>query len=397
MSSRSRFSLLLAAATALTLSACAGDDAPPAPPVPEVAVVTLAGQPVNLSRDLAGRTSPFLVAEVRPQVTGIVKRRLFTEGGLVNAGDALYELDDASYRAARASASAGLARAEAALTSARLAAKRSEELAAAKLVSAQDNERAAAAFQQAQADVAAARANLQASDVTLGYATIVAPISGRIGMSSVTQGALVTANQVEPLATIQQLDPMYVDLSQSSSELLQMRQEIAAGKLEQANGVPVKVMLENGSLYAEPGRLEFADVTVDPSTGSYSLRVVVPNPDNLLLPGMYVRAQVEMGQRANGILVPQQAVTRGTRGNAVAMVVTPEGVVEQRTLVATRTIGDQWLVDEGLVAGERVIVEGLQKVMPGGQATVVDAARVADEAAAGADARQPAAAAASNQ
>ena len=369
----SRLPLLLVAAGALMLSACGGEPAPQAMPTPEVSVVTLKDQPVRLTRELAGRTTPFLVAEVRPQVTGIVKRRLFEEGSLVKAGDALYEIDASAYRASRDSARAGLARAEAALTSARLAANRSKELAAAKLVSAQDNERAAAAFQQAAADVAAARADLQSTEVTLGYASITSPISGRIGKSTVTQGALVTANQAQALATVQQLDPMYVDLAQSSSELLALRKEMAAGTLEQADGVPVKVLLEDGSEYGQAGRMEFADVTVDPTTGSYALRVLVPNAENLLLPGMYVRAVVDMGQRPNGVLAPQQGITRDAKGQAVAMVVTPEGKVEQRVVQASRTIGDQWLVDEGLKAGDRVIVEGLQKVQPGGDATAVEA------------------------
>lgn len=369
----SRFSLLLAVSAALALSACGGEPAPQAMPTPEVAVVTLKDQPVRLTRELAGRTTPFLVAEVRPQVTGIIKGRLFEEGSLVKAGDALYEIDASAYRATRDSARASLAGAEAALTSSRLAANRSRELAAAKLVSAQDNERAAAAFQKAQADVAAARANLQSTEVTLGYASITAPISGRIGKSSVTQGALVTANQAQALATIQQLDPMYVDLAQSSAELLALRKEMAAGTLEQADGVPVKILLEDGSPYAQDGRLEFAGVTVDPTTGSYALRVLVPNAENFLLPGMYVRAVVDMGQRPNGILVPQQGITRNAKGLAVAMVVTPEGKVEQRTVQTSHTVGDQWLVDDGLRAGDRVIVEGLQKVKPGGDAKAVEA------------------------
>ncbi len=369
----SRFSLLLAVSGALALSACDGEPAPQAMPTPEVAVVTLKDQPVRLTRELAGRTTPFLVAEVRPQVTGIIKGRLFEEGSLVKAGDALYEIDASAYRATRDSARAALAGAEAALTSSRLAANRSRELAAAKLVSAQDNERAAAAFQQAQADVAAARANLQSTEVTLGYASITAPISGRIGKSSVTQGALVTANQAQALATIQQLDPMYVDLAQSSTELLALRKELAAGTLEQANGVPVKILLEDGSPYGQDGRLEFAGVTVDPTTGSYALRVLVPNAESLLLPGMYVRAVVDMGQRPNGILVPQQGITRDAKGHAVAMVVTPEGKVEQRTVQTSHTLGDQWLVDDGLRAGDRVIVQGLQKVKPGGDAKAVEA------------------------
>jgi membrane fusion protein (multidrug efflux system) len=378
-----RFSLLLASAVALALSACGGEPAPQAMPTPEVAVVTLKDQPVRLTRELAGRTTPFLVAEVRPQVTGIVKRRLFEEGSLVKAGAPLYEIDASAYRASRDSARAGLARAQATLTSARLAANRSRELAAAKLISAQDNERAAAAYQQAEADVAAARADLQATEVTLGYATITAPISGRIGKSAVTQGALVTANQAQALATIQQLDPMYVDLAQSSTELLALRKEMAAGTLEQADGVPVKILLEDGSAYGQDGRMQFADVTVDPTTGSYALRVLVPNADNFLLPGMYVRAVVDMGQRPNGVLAPQQGVTRDAKGQATAMVVTPEGKVELRVLQASRTLGDQWLVDEGLKAGDRVIVEGLQKVQPGGMAKAVEAGTQATAAGPG--------------
>ncbi len=358
----------------LTLSACGAPEPPAAPPPPEVSVVTLGTQPVSVTRELAGRTVPYVVAEVRPQVSGIVKQRAFTEGARVEAGALLYEIDDASYRADRDRASAALARAEATLNSTRLQARRAAELAEKRLLSAQDNELAAAAYQQAQADVAAARAQLAAAEVTLGYARLVAPISGQIGKSSVTQGALVTANQAEPLATIQQLDPMYVDLAQSSAELLELRREVAAGTLEQSDDVPVTLLLEDGSTYAQQGRLQFADVTVDPGTGSYALRVLVPNPDGLLLPGMYVRAQVDMGQRPQGILAPQQAITRDPKGQALAMVVNAEGVVEARVLGASRTLGDQWLVDEGLQAGERVIVEGLQKVRPGMQVRVVEAA-----------------------
>jgi membrane fusion protein (multidrug efflux system) len=357
-----------------TLSACGAPEPPAAPPPPEVSVVTLGTQPVSVTRELAGRTVPYVVAEVRPQVSGIVQQRAFTEGARVEAGALLYAIDDASYRADRDRASAALARAEATLNSTRLQARRAAELAEKRLLSAQDNELAAAAYQQAQADVAAARAQLAAAEVTLGYARLVAPISGQIGKSSVTQGALVTANQAEPLATIQQLDPMYVDLAQSSAELLELRREVAAGTLEQSEGVPVTLLLEDGSAYAQQGRLQFADVTVDPGTGSYALRVLVPNPDGLLLPGMYVRAQVDMGQRPQGILAPQQAITRDPKGQAVAMVVNAEGVVEARVLGASRTLGDQWLVDGGLQAGERVIVEGLQKVRPGMQVRAVEAA-----------------------
>lgn len=383
---RSWRTLFLAGASGALLAACGGEAAPPAMPTPEVTVVTLKAQPVPLTRELAGRTVPFLVAEVRPQATGIVKQRLFEEGSLVKAGEVLYQLDDASYRAARDAAAANLARARASATSARLAAERSTELVAAKLVSQQDHERTIAAAAEAQADVAAYQAALQSAEVNLGYTRIVAPISGRAGKSSVTQGALVTANQEAPLVTVQQLDPIYVDLAQSSSELLQLRRDMEAGKVEASEGVAAKILLEDGTPYAEPGRLEFTDVTVDPSTGSYALRVRVPNPGNLLLPGMYVRAMVELGTRPDGVLAPQQGISRDPKGNATAMVVTPEGKVEARVVQASRTIGDQWLVDGGLAAGDRVIVEGLQKVQPGGNAKAVEAGAAPQEPSAPADA-----------
>ena len=383
---RSWRTLFLAGASGALLAACGGEAAPPAMPTPEVTVVTLKAQPVPLTRELAGRTVPFLVAEVRPQATGIVKQRLFEEGGLVKAGEVLYQLDDATYRAARDAAAANLARAKASATSARLAAERSTELVAAKLVSQQDHERTVAAAAEAQADVAAYQAALQSAEVNLGYTRIVAPISGRAGKSSVTQGALVTANQETPLVTVQQLDPIYVDLAQSSSELLQLRRDMEAGKVEAAEGVAAKILLEDGTPYAEPGRLEFTDVTVDPSTGSYALRVRVPNPGNLLLPGMYVRAMVELGTRPDGVLAPQQGISRDPKGNATALVVTPEGKVEARVVQASRTIGDQWLVDAGLAAGDRVIVEGLQKVQPGGNAKAVEAGAAPQEPSAPADA-----------
>lgn len=376
----------LSAGASLLLAACSGDDAPMQMPTPEVTVVTLTSQPVPLTRELAGRTVPFVVAEVRPQATGVVKARLFEEGSLVKAGQVLYQLDDASYRAARDAAAAALARARASATSARLAAERSTELVAAKLISQQDHERTIAAAGEAAADVAAAAAELKAAEVNLGYTRITSPISGRAGKSSVTQGALVTANQEQALVTVQQLDPIFVDLAQSSSELLQLRQEIEAGKVERADGVAVKILLEDGSAYAHEGRLEFTDVTVDPGTGSYTLRVRVPNPDNLLLPGMYVRAVVELGVRPDGVLAPQQGIGRDPKGNATAMVVTPEGKVEARVVQASRTIGDQWLVDAGLAAGDRVIVEGLQKVRPGGDAKAVEAGAAPQDPSAPADA-----------
>ncbi len=354
----------------LVLSACGKEDASApgaaAPPPPAtVTVVSLKPQPVTLTRELPGRTSPFLIAEVRPQVNGIVKQRLFKEGAQVKAGQPLYQLDDATYQAAHASAKAALRRAKASLESARLTAKRSAGLARIDAVSKQDNENATAALRLAEADVASAEAALQGSSVTLAFARITSPINGRIGKSSVTQGALVTANQPQPLATVQQLDPVYVDLTQSSSELLQLRKELAAGTLTGTEDVPVTILLEDGTRYSHDGKLTFADVTVDPATGSFLLRVQVPNPDFILLPGMYVRAVVSNGERAEALLVPQQGIARDPKGNTTAMVVDKEGKVEARAVIVNRTLGDKWLVDGGLVPGDQVIVEGLQKIRPG--------------------------------
>lgn len=362
----------LSTIAAALLVACGSEQAPPPSQTAAVTVVTLQAEPVLLTRELPGRTTPFLVAEVRPQVSGIVEQRLFTEGSLVKAGEPLYRIDDASYRADASSARASLARAEATLTSARLAAKRIAELAAIDAVSAQDNENAIAAQRQAEADVGVARAALEGSDVVLRYTRINSPIDGRIGKSSVTQGALVTANQTQALATVQQLDPIYVDLTQSSSELLQLRKEIAAGTMTATDDVPVDILLEDGSPYAQTGTLAFSDVSVNPETGSYLLRVIVPNPDGLLLPGMYVRAVVSNGERADGLLVPQEGVTRDPKGNATAMVVGADGTVEQRAIEVSRSIGNRWLVDAGLAAGDRVVVEGLQKIQPGAQVNATE-------------------------
>lgn len=363
---------------AVLLAACHRSDAPAGPPgggaPAQVTVVTLQPQSVLLTRELPGRTNASLVAEVRPQVNGIIKRRLFTEGGPVKAGQPLYQLDDATYKADVASGEATLARAQATLNTARLNARRTAELAKIDAVSRQDNENAAAALTQAEADVKAAQAALQRSAIVLDYARITSPISGRIGKSSVTQGALVTANQAAALATVQQLDPMYVDLTQSSSELLQLRQELAAGTLTATRDVPVQILLEDGRRYPHDGKLAFSDVTVDPTTGSYSLRVTVPNPEQALLPGMYVRALLGSGQRDNALLVPQQGIMRDPKGNATAMVVGKDNKVEPRAVQASRTIGDKWLIDGGLVAGDRVIVAGLQKIGPGMPVQAVEAA-----------------------
>lgn len=369
---------------AALLAGCGGQVEPPAGkgPMP-VTVATLASETVTLKRELPGRVSPFLVAEVRPQVDGIVARRLFTEGGLVKEGQPLYQIEDATYRADGESANASLARAEATLVTAQLNARRSAELVKLDAVSKQDDENAAAALRLAEADVKAARAAVARANVVLGYARITAPISGRIGKSTVTQGALVTANQAAALATVQQLDPVYVDLTQSSAELLELRRALAAGTLTGTRDLPVRILLEDGTEYDLAGTLAFSDVTVDPTTGSFALRVVVPNPRNVLLPGMYVRAVVGDGERQNALLVPQQGVTHDPKGDTTAMVVGKDGNVELRPVVVSRAIGDKWLVESGLVAGDRVIVEGLQKIRPGApvQATEVGAAAQAPAAA----------------
>jgi membrane fusion protein (multidrug efflux system) len=357
---------LRTAALCAALSACGGHaDETPSGPAPQVTVMTLKNQPVTLTRSLPGRTSAYLIAEVRPQVSGIVKRRLFTEGGNVTAGQILYDLDDSLYRAQYASAKASLQKAQATLQAARLAAKRSSDLVRIDAVSAQDNENAIAALGQAEADVAAAQAAVDSGAVNLAYAHIAAPISGRIGKSAVTQGALVTAGQAAPLATIQQLDPIYVEVNQSSSEWLALKQDIDAGKVQSdRSAAPAQILLENGDSYAHDGTLQFADVTVDPSTGNFLLRAIVPNPNLLLLPGMYVRAVLNEGQRTQGLLAPQVGIARDPKGNASALVVNKAGKVESRAVRVSRTIGDAWLVEAGLSAGDRLIVEGLQKVQP---------------------------------
>ncbi|WP_078085101.1 efflux RND transporter periplasmic adaptor subunit [Microbulbifer mangrovi] len=355
-------SLLLAA---VLLSACGEKQQAMQGHTPQVTVVTLTSEPVTLTRELPGRTNPYKVAEVRPQVDGLVKAQLFNEGGMVEAGEALYQLDDARYQADYDSAKASLERAQAALNIASLNAGRTKDLVKTGAVSKQDNDTAIASLQQAKADVAAARAALQRSKVMLEFARISAPISGRIGISSVTQGALVTANQSAALATVQQLDPIYVDLTQSVSELLSLRQAVASGSMQSAQNLPVTILLEDGSQYPHAGKLEFSEVSVDPTTGSVRLRVVVPNPDHLLLPGMYVRASVGSGQRQNAVLVPQQGIARDPKGNTSAMVVGEGNTVEARPVRVSQTVGSNWLVESGLQAGDRVIVEGLQKIRPG--------------------------------
>jgi membrane fusion protein (multidrug efflux system) len=350
----------------LFLVACGQQQAPVAQAsAPDVTVVTLKAQPVTLTRELPGRTNPFVVAEVRPQVTGIVRERLFTEGSLVEAGQPLYQLDDATYRADYNSAKALLVRAQAAADIARFNAERAEKLITSKAISEQELVNARAVVNQADADVGVAEARVASAEVRLGYARITSPIAGRIGKSTVTRGALVTADQETPLATVQQLDPIYVDLTRSANELLALRRELSSGAARKTEGIPVDIILEDNTRYDHQGELTFTDVAVDPMTGSYALRVVVPNPDSLLMPGMYVRAIVSNAVLDRGLLVPQQGLARDAKGNASAMVVTADGTVEQRAVQLSRTVGDQWLVSSGLIEGDRVIVAGLQRIRPG--------------------------------
>ncbi len=389
MSSRnslSRAALIGVALGAVALSGCGqGEQAAPQAqaqaqaPAPEVTVFTMKAAPVALTRELPGRTNASLVAEVRPQVSGIIQDRLFTEGSFVEAGQPLYQLEDDTYAANLNSAKASLARAKAVLERARITAKRTAELVKIDAVSQQENDDAQAALLQAEAEVKVAEAAVTSAQVTLNYSRITAPISGFIGKSYVTQGALVTTNQAQPMATMHKLDPIYVDLTQSSSELLQMRKAIATGNLDRFEEVPVTILLEDGSEYEHPGKLAFSEMTVEPSTGSFSLRVVVPNPDRLLMPGMYVRANVGTGIRQQGLLVPQQGIARDPRGNTSAMVVGQDNTVEVRPVRVSRSIGDKWLVEEGLAEGDKVIVEGLQKIRPGIQVRVVEATSKAAE------------------
>jgi membrane fusion protein (multidrug efflux system) len=340
---------------------------------PEVSVVVVQPERVPITTELPGRTSAFLVAEVRPQVNGIIKKRLFVEGSDVRAGDVLYEIDPAMYEAAYANAGAGLSRAEANLPPVRLRVERYKELVAVNAVSRQDYDDASAALQQAGADIEANKAALETARINLAYTRVIAPIAGRIGKSNVTVGALATASQASPFTTIQQLDPIYVDVTQSSANLLQLERNIAAGRIK--GGGPsqarVKLLLEDGTPYPLEGTLKFSDVTVDPGTGSFILRVVVPNPKHVLLPGMYVRALVQEGVVDHAILAPQQGVSRDLKGNPVALIVDGSGKVQQRMITVDRAIGDKWLVSSGLVPGDRVIVEGVQKVRPGASVRVI--------------------------
>ena len=365
----------------LLLSGC--EKAAPPPPMgpAEVAFVTVQAEPIVLTTELPGRTAAFLVAEIRPQVNGLILKRPFLEGAFVNAGDLLYQIDPAPYQAAYDQAKAALATAEAELVVAeanlpalRARAERFQELAAIHAVGQQDSDDASAALRQAEAAIAARKAAVEVSRtavesarINLSYTPITAPISGRIGKTNVTVGAMVTAYQPIPLAVIQQMDPIYVDVTQATAELQHLRRKLESGtlKLNGQSQSRVRLLLEDGSAYPQAGTLKFRDVTVDPTTGSVTLRMVFPNPRQVLLPGMFVRAVVEEGVNEQALLVPQQGVSRDPKGNPVAWVVNAADKVEQRMLELDRTVGDRWLVTSGLAAGDRLIVEGLQKVRPG--------------------------------
>lgn len=344
-------------------------------PPAEVGVYEVKAAPVTLTTELPGRTSAYLVSEVRPQVGGIIEKRLFQEGSDVKAGQVLYQIDPASFDAQLESAKANLARAEANVAAARTKAERYKELVKINAVSKQDYDDADATLKQALADVAAYKAAVKTAQINLDYTKVTAPIAGRIGKSAVTPGALVTANQATALTRVQQLDPIYVDVTQSSVDLLRLKRELASGQLDKVSAndeAKVHLILEDGTDYNEEGKLTFSDVSVDETTGAVTLRALFPNPQMLLLPGMYVRAEIEEGVRPNGILVPQQGITRDTTGQAVAMVV-ENGKVAVRKVVTNRAIGNQWLIDSGLKDGDTLIVEGLQKVRPGADVKAVPA------------------------
>ncbi|WP_157267311.1 efflux RND transporter periplasmic adaptor subunit [Azohydromonas aeria] len=359
--------------------------APAAPPPAQVGVVTVQVQPLTLRTELAGRTTPYLVAEVRPQVGGLIQKRLFEEGSFVKAGQTLYQIDPATLQANLESARASLAKAQANVATAELRARRYDELVTIDAVSKQARDDAQAQLLQARADVATAAAAVKTAQISVQYAQVSAPISGIAGRSTVTPGALVTASQAAPLVTVQQLDPIYVDIQRASAELLQLQRAFAAGKLQRvdAGRARVRLQLEDGSSYPLEGTLKFAEATVDPGTGNVTLRAVFPNPKGLLLPGMYVRALLEEGSTPSAILAPQRAVTRDPKGQALAMVVGPDNKVQPRPLKVDRAVGDQWLVAEGLQPGDRLIVDGLQKVRPGATVQPVPVTPAASASGAG--------------
>lgn len=358
--------LLLNLFVVLALTGCTPPAEPPMRGPSEVGVLTLTPQAQTVTSELPGRTKAWLTAEIRPQVGGIVQQRLFTEGAQVKAGDVLYVIDPATYQAAFDQARASTAEAKAALDSARLKATRYTELVKLDAISQQDNEDAQANMQSAQAAYQAAQAVEKSARIDLTYTRIQSPIAGRVESSSVTPGALVTASQETPLTTVQQLDPLYVDIAQSSTEVLRLKRELAAGRLNQVSDdeAQIRLRLEDGSEYAHAGRLQFSSASVSQSTGSVTLRAVVPNPDGLLLPGMYVRALLQAAVDEQALLVPQRAVSRSHSGAASVLLVV-DGKVELRQISIGRSVGNQWWVTAGLAAGDQVIIEGGQKVRAG--------------------------------
>lgn len=339
--------------------------------MPEVGVVILKTEPLQITTELPGRTVAYRIAEVRPQVSGIILKRNFVEGSDIEAGVSLYQIDPATYQATYDSAKGDLAKAQAAANIAELTVKRYQKLLGTQYISKQEYDQALADAQQATAAVVAAKAAVETARINLAYTKVTSPISGRIGKSSVTEGALVQNGQASALATVQQLDPIYVDVTQSSNDFLRLKQELANGSLKQENGkAKVDLVTSDGIKFPQSGTLEFSDVTVDQTTGSITLRAIFPNPDHTLLPGMFVRARLQEGTKPTALLVPQQGVTRTPRGDATVLVVGADNKVETRQIVASQAIGDKWLVTDGLKAGDRVVVSGLQKVRPGAQVKV---------------------------
>lgn len=365
--------VLVALFSGLLLTACNRQVQAPATQVPEVATVTVARQSVLLTTELPGRTSPYRIAEIRPQVNGLILKRLFTEGADVKEGQELYQIDPAPFQAALDNAKAALGRVEANLPAIQSRVNRYKQALADKAVSQQDFDDASASLKQAEADTKYYQAMLETARINLNYAHVVSPISGRIGTSTVTDGAIVTAYQPIALATIQQLDPIYVDVPQSATDLLRLKRRLEAGQIKHdaTNANKVQLILSDGSKYPLEGTLQFQDISVDPTTGSVILRMVFPNTNGMLLPGMFVRGVVQEGVNDQAILIPQQTVARDPKGNPLAMIVNATNTVEQRQLVLDRAIGDQWLVTSGLAPGDQVIAEGIQKVRPGATVKVV--------------------------
>ncbi|MEB2419778.1 efflux RND transporter periplasmic adaptor subunit [Citrobacter sp. R-1.5.2] len=371
MTKNARFSLLpsFIIISAALLAGCNDQgDTQAHPAEPQVTVHVVESAPLAVTTELPGRTTSFRIAEVRPQVSGIVLKRNFTEGSDVEAGQSLYQIDPATYQADYDSAKGELAKSEAAAAIAHLTVKRYIPLVGTKYISQQEYDQAIADARQADASVTAAKAAVESARINLAYTKVTSPISGRIGKSNVTEGALVTNGQATELATVQQLDPIYVDVTQSSNDFMRLKQSIEQGSLHKdSTSSAVELVMENGQSYPLKGSLQFSDVTVDESTGSITLRAVFPNPQHTLLPGMFVRARIDEGVQPNAILVPQQGVTRTPRGDATVMVVNDKNQVESRAVVAAQAIGDKWLISDGLKPGDKVIVSGLQKARPGVQ------------------------------